>query len=918
MARISTYGLDEALEGGDKIIGSDVSSNYATMNFSLDQLGEFYSRTGSAQSSVTFTFDVGTGYPNDELESEHAYFNGITFDTINELRFSNEAHLEINTEAFAAILPGTLISINQVGDNRGANYGFFEVTAVSTYSVNGVDLGYTATIEKIDGTVTYIGDIPSDYVSITPYGQAANITGSVGTLGFSQTSGVLSLEGQEENIIGWTTTNNIDTLVVTENGLIRPLVLAGGGGGTSNITVATTGVTDDDSGVTYDASDKQDDLGLTRSNGDVVFDDTDILLENSSEIHFHGAPDGSGNTVEEAILDYDTQANALDILMGPNRHILLNVSGTGEAYVGSIATGNEIATQSDLSGFPDSGSTVTVTSGSTLTNSGSIDGNGNISISVRTDGGGSGGGNQFADQDALELFISDKPGFRTDIGAGTSSLELGTSSTTALAGDTALLQLGTTSTTALAGDTVVGEVNQTITTTSPITGATSATADPVTIGIDETQISISATQLSEVDTTSGNIGEFLNERGEFVAITGGTGSNGQSVDVYYADDADGTNSNRVRQAGQDFIGFAEFTAPATSTAPATFVQFVGEADNGVSVEIFYADDANGGNSSTTQGSREFIAFVEYTVPAVPAAPTAAGSFSRFTGGAATLPNGTAGQVLGYATTGTTASALSFANASTPSSTGTDYPVEFTSTGGNITAVVKVPTTGSGTGRIPSPQPTREMRTQNAAGDDIVFNITIVDEHHSDITYVINNVAPIFVGGTGFTAPTPAGTGNTIAVTATDVSTTAMTINLTATDGLSSTSFTQDHTITLEVNAFVPPPGDQYFYDEFSGINIPEYVSIGNPSFTHGGQLTTGDTFQVVIPTDGEYAVVNIQNSVTTSPTFTADGGIGLTPDGVFAAADAEADPDIPGLQAEGFTSYWMAMNQGTHTITIRF
>ena len=918
MARISTYGLDEALEGGDKIIGSDVSSNYATMNFSLDQLGEFYSRTGSAQSSVTFTFDVGTGYPNDELESEHAYFNGITFDTINELRFSNEAHLEINTEAFAAILPGTLISINQVGDNRGANYGFFEVTAVSTYSVNGVDLGYTATIEKIDGTVTYIGDIPSDYVSITPYGQAANITGSVGTLGFSQTSGVLSLEGQEENIIGWTTTNNIDTLVVTENGLIRPLVLASGGGGTSNITVTTTGVTDDDSGVTYDASDKQDDLGLTLDNTDIVVDNIDLLLEHTAEIHFRG-----NGSVDEAIIDYSTSTNTLELIAAEDNNISLEVSGTGQAFVGpTTVPGNEIATQSDLTNFiesipadvPDSGSTVTVTSGSTLTNGGSIDASGNISISVRTDGGGSGGGNQFADQDALELFISDKPGFRTDIGAGTSSLELGTSSTTALAGDTALLQLGTTSTTALAGDTVVGEVNQTITTTSPITGATSATADPVTIGIDETQISISATQLSEVDTTSGNIGEFLNERGEFVAITGGTGSNGQSVDVYYADDADGTNSNRVRQADQNFIGFAEFTAPATSTAPATFVQFVGEADNGVSVEIFYADDANGGNSSTTQGSREFIAFVEYTVPAVPAAPTAAGSFSRFTGGAATLPNGTAGQVLGYATTGTTASALSFANASTPSLTGTDYPVEFTSTGGNITAVVKVPTTGSGTGRIPDPQPTREMRTQNAAGDDIVFNITIVDANHSDITYVINNVAPTFVGGTGFTAPTPAGTGNTIAVTGTDVSTTAMTINLTATDALTSTSFTQDHTITLEINAFVPPPGDQFFYGEFSSILTPEYVSIAEGGFTHGGQLTTGDTFQVVIPVDGEYAVVNIQNSITTSPSFTADGGIGLTPDATFAASSS----DDAALQNEGFTSYWMALNQGTHTITIRF
>ena len=907
MARISTYGLDEALEGGDKIIGSDVSSNYATMNFSLDQLGEFYSRTGSAQSSVTFTFDVGTGYPNDELESEHAYFNGITFDTINELRFSNEAHLEINTEAFAAILPGTLISINQVGDNRGANYGFFEVTAVSPYSVNGVDLGYTATIEKIDGSVTYIGDIPSDYVSITPYGQAANITGSVGTLGFSQTSGVLSLEGQEENIIGWTTTNNIDTLVVTENGLIRPLVLAGGGGGTSNITVATTGVTDDDSGVTYDASDKQDDLGLTRSNGDVVFDDTDILLENDSEIHFHGAPDGSGNTVEEAILDYDTQANALDILMGPNRHILLNVSGTGEAYVGSIATGNEIATQSDLTSFitaipadvPDSGSTVTVTSGSTLTNAGSIDASGNISISVRTDGGTGSGGTGSNGQSVDVYFADDADGTNPSQTRGANQDFIAFVEFTAPATSTPPTTAG--SFTQFVGDEGRDGQNVEIYYADDADGT-----NPSTVKGSKEFIAFATYTTTPAAPTG---------VGSYTKLSGDTGATGTSVQIFYADDADGTNPSTAR-GSKEYIAFATFIPPATPTAPTGTGSYDKiTADDGQSIQIYYASDANGTDASTSQGSNEFIAFVPFTPPASPAPPTAVGSFTRFTGGTVTLPNGSAGQVLGYAEDGTSGTPLSFSG--TTGTSGTDYNVQFTSTGGNITAKVNVPAT-SGTGRIPDPQPTREMRTQNAAGDDIVFNITIVDANHSDITYVINDTVPVFVGGTGFTAPTPPGTGNTIAVTATDVSTTAMTINLTATDGLSGTVFTQDHTITLEVNAFVPPPGDQYFYDEFSGINIPEYVSIGNPSFTHGGQLTTGDTFQVVIPTDGEYAVVNIQNSVTTSPTFTADGGIGLTPDGVFAAADAEADPAIPGLLTEGFTSYWMAMNQGTHTITIRF
>ena len=900
MARISTYGLDEALEGGDKIIGSDVSSNYATMNFSLDQLGEFYSRTGSAQSSVTFTFDVGTGYPNDELESEHAYFNGITFDTINELRFSNEAHLEINTEAFAAILPGTLISINQVGDNRGANYGFFEVTAVSPYSVNGVDLGYTATIEKIDGTVTYIGDIPSDYVSITPYGQAANITGSVGTIGFSTETGVFNLESQEVSLIGWENDGTNDILMVTENGTLRALNLAGsGGGGSGTITGVTAGTGISGGGNTGTVTLDLDFSELTNV-GNLV-SDTQIIVHTAS---------GSEGRIDPANIPlslFDNTASGF----------------TGDQDVTFNTLSGQAAWPTTLSGYG------------------------------ITDGG--------------------------------------------------------------------GDPNQTIQTTSPITGAAAATANSVTIGIDETQISISATQLSEVDTTAGNIGEFLNERGQFVAISGGTGSNGQSVDVYFADDAVGTNASQTRGANQDFIGFAEFTAPATSTAPAAFVQFVGDegrdgqnveiyyaddadgtnasttkgskefiafatytttpiaptgvgsytkisgdtgatgtsvqifyaddadgtnpsttrgskeyiafatfippatataptgtgsydkitADDGQSIQIFYASDANGTGASTTQGSNEFIAFVPFTPPASPAAPSGAGSFTRFTGGTVTLPTGTAGQVLGYSSDGTNGTPLSFSG--TTGTSGTDYIVQFTSTGGPITAKVNVPAT-SGTGRIPDPFPTREERTQNAAGDPLVFNLTITDANHPDITYVINSVAPTFVGGTGFTAPTPAGTGNTIAVTATDVSTTAMTINLTATDGLSNTMFTQDHTITLVVSAFVPPPGDQYFYDEFSSILTPEYVSIAEPAFKHGGELATGDSFIVNIPVDGEYAVVNIQNTVTTSPTFTADGGIGLTPDGVFAAADS----DDMSLRNEGFTSYWMAMNQGTHTITIRF
>ena len=1002
MARISTYQPDGELNELDKVIGTDSNNNNATVNFSLGQLGEFYSRTGSAQSSVTFTFDVGTGYPNDELEEQHAYFNGTTFNTIDELRFSSLAHLGIDTAAFAAILPGTLISINQVGDNRGANYGFFMVSSVFPYSVNGIELGYRAIIEKIDGSVTYTGDIPGDYVSITPYGQSANITGSVGTLGFSKTTGLLTLESQEESIIGWTTdSNSVDTLVITENGITRDL----------NIQT-----------------------GISDLNGF----DTDDLGEGSTNLYFTDARVAANsavmaNTEKTGITTTQAQNIGLNTTA---RHEAISLTPTNNTGLGFT---NPVVTNVTLSGQD---LTVTYAEDQVSGGSGAVDsvtgGVGLINNPTGTTGdvtldldfsGLTNLGNLVSD---TQIIAYTSTGTEGRIDPANIPLSLFDNTASGFTGDQDVsfgvlsTQLGWPTTLSGYGITdSVGEDNQTIETTSPITGAPSATSASVTIGIDQSLLAIGVSQLNEV-TSTGATTKFLNEQGGFT-VPGGIGSNGQSVDVwfaddaigtnanttftagqefvafveytppatpatptsftkfvgdegrsgqnveiyyaddadgtgasttkgtkefiafatytttpsapsgtgsytkisgskgdtglsvdiFYADDADGTNANTTRQAGQEYIAFAEFTPPATATAPSGIGSYDKiSADDGQSIQIYYASDANGTDASTSQGSNEFIAFVPFTPPASPAPPTAVGSFTRFTGGTVTLPEGDAGQVLGYAEDGTSGTPLSFAG--TTGTSGTDYNVQFTSIGGNITAKVNVPATGSGTGRIPSPEPTRETRTQNASGDAITFNITIVDENHSDITYVINDTAPTFVGGTGFTAPTPAGTGNTIAVTATDVSTTAMTISLTATDGLSSTSFTQDHTITLEVKAYVPPPGDQYFYDEFSGINIPEYVSIGNPSFTHGGQLTTGDTFQVVIPTDGEYAVVNIQNSVTTSPSFTADGGIGLTPDGVFAAADAEADPDIPGLQAEGFTSYWMAMNQGTHTITIRF
>ena len=58
----------------------------------------------------------------------------------------------------------------------------------------------------------------------------------------------------------------------------------------------------------------------------------------------------------------------------------------------------------------------------------------------------------------------------TALAGDTALLQLGTTSTTALAGDTALLQLGTTSTTALAGDTTLGSIGGNLDLATQVTG----------------------------------------------------------------------------------------------------------------------------------------------------------------------------------------------------------------------------------------------------------------------------------------------------------------------------------------------------------------------------------------------------------------------------------------------------------------
>ena len=176
MARISTYALDDTLEQDDKIIGTDTSSANATMNFSLQQLGEFYTRTGLADASTVFTFDVaaeayGTTIPT-TLENGTIYFNFNVAADLSEMIIPIETNSGVATLPFVNAISNEVVIINQAGADRGLHYGFYDVgqtTANRDVEILGTVRGYRIplTIHASGATTT---GLPTGHAVVTPIG----------------------------------------------------------------------------------------------------------------------------------------------------------------------------------------------------------------------------------------------------------------------------------------------------------------------------------------------------------------------------------------------------------------------------------------------------------------------------------------------------------------------------------------------------------------------------------------------------------------------------------------------------------------------------------------------------------------------------------------------------------------------------
>ena len=108
---------------------------------------------------------------------------------------------------------------------------------------------------------------------------------------------------------------------------------------------------------------------------------------------------------------------------------------------------------------------------------------------------------------------------------------------------------------------------------------------------------------------------------------GAAGVDGDTVAIFWADDAAGTNASQTRGATQTFIQFVIYDPVTTPVTPTSgYVDLRGlQGEQGATedVTVYFADDSSGTNASTTrQANQYFYAFVSHIRGQTPSLATA--------------------------------------------------------------------------------------------------------------------------------------------------------------------------------------------------------------------------------------------------------------------------------------------------------
>ena len=180
MARIKDYQLDRELELQDKVLGTDVTNN-GTMNFSLEQLGEFLASRGLAEpSNLDFQFTYAGNTAPSSFQPGEIYFNSEEPASLTEVYISSTDLKGIDTGPLVRVLAGTVIELNDAKTSEGTDYGFYNVDSVDTTTF--LD-GYMIGVSLYPNQASTMSVPQTDSVNLSLVGLA----GGSGTIGYTPT-----------------------------------------------------------------------------------------------------------------------------------------------------------------------------------------------------------------------------------------------------------------------------------------------------------------------------------------------------------------------------------------------------------------------------------------------------------------------------------------------------------------------------------------------------------------------------------------------------------------------------------------------------------------------------------------------------------------------------------------------------------
>ena len=180
MARIKDYQLDRELELQDKVLGTDVTNN-GTMNFSLEQLGEFLASRGLAEpSNLDFQFTYAGNTAPSSFQPGEIYFNSEEPASLTEVYISSADLKGIDTGPLVRVLAGTVIELNDAKTSEGTDYGFYNVDSVDTTTF--LD-GYMIGVSLYPNQASTMSVPQTDSVNLSLVGLA----GGSGTIGYTPT-----------------------------------------------------------------------------------------------------------------------------------------------------------------------------------------------------------------------------------------------------------------------------------------------------------------------------------------------------------------------------------------------------------------------------------------------------------------------------------------------------------------------------------------------------------------------------------------------------------------------------------------------------------------------------------------------------------------------------------------------------------